>query len=226
MNAVNTQPFLPAMIETWQFIDSFIWTKTNPVTGAAWNNVVGISPPGCWATATPNASEFARLVSRDFWLVGPGVFSPTTRQQGFYLEFELMVTNEANIDLSHTFYGLSLPGDDRTSNNLIGVIYNNDGVGGTAGRLLALQDIGGVESSYIISNLEFIQPLECKIRIECVAGAIRWYVNEVAKYNLVSASLASTDGQAVVNFNHATNATGPSAIRIGQVAMGYLPRSS
>ena len=221
---------LPSFIETWQFIDPAIWTKTNPITGAAWNNVVGLEPPGVWANSTPNSSEFSRLVTRDYWQVGPGSYGPGTYgaksiHQGFYIEFELMLSSLAalaNVDGAHTFYGFSLPGDDRSSNNLIGIIIDP-----VLDFIFAFQDIGGVETvDNIDSAISLVAPNFCKIRIESSPRLLKFYVNDVQRDQIISTSLAATNGQAVVNFNHAANAGGASPIRIGQIAMGYLPGSS
>lgn len=100
-------------------IDLSVWTLTDPATGAAWSR--GASGAYLRATAAPNANEVARIRSDQRYIAAPNVYSTNTILKRLIVEFELKLTNLANIDRSNSLFGLTTAvGDNRTSNNIIG----------------------------------------------------------------------------------------------------------
>lgn len=100
-------------------IDATVWTVTDPAIGAAWSR--GASGAYLRATAAPNANEVARIVSDQCYIAAPNVFSTNTILKRLIVEFELKLTNLANIDRSESFFGLTTDvGHDRSDNNIIG----------------------------------------------------------------------------------------------------------
>jgi hypothetical protein len=222
-NFVNRNETYPqaSLIETWQFIDTAIWTKTDPGAGVAWNNAVGTGMPGLTAFCSPAASNFGRIRTRDYWIVGPAAFDNKTIPKRFYLEFQLMLgadaTDVTHIDETTTFYGLADPGNTRTANNIIGFCFSG-------GRFYALHDVGGVETLYEmpVYSYHLTSPRYCKLKILCGGGYVKFYANEVFVCSIASTITASK----VVNFYHANGVGGASTIYIGNIQMGYLPENN
>lgn len=162
---------LPQLSETWQDelgIDLTVWSLTNPATGTAWSR--GAAGAYLRATSVPNANETARLVSNQRWLVAPGVYGTNTVARKTILEFELRLTNVANLDNTLCIFGFT-PGqaDNRGTPNILAWILQAD-------ILASLSDSGGVETV----NTGFGETLTNwnKLRIEVESGVARFYVNE------------------------------------------------
>lgn len=202
---------LPSFFETWAFIDEAIWTKTDPAAGTAWNNVVGLGGSNLWVSAVPNAANFARIRSRDYWTVGPAVYGASIMYRKFSFEFELMLTDLANINEATTYYGFSNPGDTRASNNIICFAI-------AANVLQTLTKNGAAEET----NTGFLEDLTIpnKLKIEAYAGHVKFYLNEaqIADHTNIVATLSAGK---VINFYHAADAGVGSGIRIGQNRAWY-----
>lgn len=122
-----TKKSAQSFAETWQDetgIDAGVWAVTDPATGAAWSR--GASGHYLRAISSPNASENCRLVSLRRWQCSPTYFAhPRACNKRFFLEFEIWLTNPANMNNGTCFWGLTqAPGDDRSTNNIIGFGLN------------------------------------------------------------------------------------------------------
>ena len=159
-------------IETWQDeagIDATVWTVTDPATGAAWSR--GASGAYLRATSEPNADETARLVSDQRWVVAQSLYDTNRILRKFVLEFELKLTNVANIDNTLALFGLtSVTTHTRASNNIIGFALASD-------VLQSVTDNGGTETV----NTTFGETLTNwnKLKIDIYAGHVKFHVNEV-----------------------------------------------
>lgn len=124
-------------------IDATVWTVTDPAGGVAWSR--GASGSYLRATAAPAANEVARIVSDQRYIAAPGVFSTNTILKRLIVEFELKLTNLANIDRAESFFGLTTDvAHDRSNNNIIGwdlkgaeLGFNTGSVEFTVGELLS-----------------------------------------------------------------------------------------
>jgi len=161
-----------SLYEGWQDeagIDVTVWTVTDPATGAAWAR--GSDGVILRATSIPNANEICRLVSNQRWVAAPNVFGTNTILRKLVLEFELRLTNVANIDNTLFFLGLTsgIP-DDRQSQDIIGWALLAD-------VLQSVTDLGGVETT----NTGFGEILtdRNKLKIEAYEGHVKFYINEV-----------------------------------------------
>lgn len=159
------------LYEGWQDeagIDNTIWTVTNPATGAAWSR--GATGAYLRATSAPNANETCRLRSDQRWIAAPDVYGTNTVLRRLIIEFELRLTNVANIDNTLFFLGLTTGvADNRGSNNIIGW-------GLLADALRSITDDGGVETT----DTGFGETLTNwnKLRIEISAGDVSFFLNE------------------------------------------------
>jgi len=157
--------------EGWQDeagIDANIWTVTNPATGTAWAR--GAAGAYLRATSVPNANETCRLVSDQRWVVAPDIYGTNTILRSLVLEFELKLTNVANIDNVLSFLGLSTAANDnRGSNNIIAW-------GLTADVLQSITDDAGAETV----NTGFGETLTNwnKLKIKVYSGHVKFFINE------------------------------------------------
>ena len=118
-------------------IDLSLWTVTDPVAGVAWSR--GASGAYLRATAAPNANNNCRIVSDQRYIVAPGVFSTNTILKRLVVEFELKLTNLANIDRANTVFGLTTAvGDNRASNNIVGWGMKGAELAFTSGSALSI----------------------------------------------------------------------------------------
>lgn len=160
------------LYEGWQDeagIDLSVWTVTNPVTGAAWSR--GDSGAYLRATSAPNATETCRLVSDQRWIAAPDTYGTNTILRKIALEFELKLTNIANLDETMTFLGLTTAvADNRGSNNIIGWGINTD-------ILESITDNAAAETT----NTTFGETLTNwnKLKIEAYTGHVKFYINEM-----------------------------------------------
>lgn len=152
--------------------DLTVWTLTDPAIGAAWSR--GASGAYLRATAAPNANEVARLVSDQQYIAAPGVFSTNTILKRLIVEFELKLTNLANIDRSESFFGLTTDtGHDRSDNNIIG------------------WDLQGAALAFTSGSTEFTIG-------ETLTGAISGTTGVVVAYHVTSGSWAGTNAAGTV----------------------------
>lgn len=196
---------VPALIETWQFIDANIWAVTNPATGTAWQNVVG-STPLILAGSIPNLSETASIRTKDYWVI-PAFTSANSVYAKFTLEFEMRLTNLANIDETATFFGIGAANATRVSNDIIGFAVLAD-------VLQTVSKVAAVETN----NTAFGETLTDvnKFKIVIIPGHCRFYLQgvEIADHTTIT-----NDRAQVVKFHHVANATGASGIYLGQIRM-------
>ena len=161
-----------SLFETWQDesgIDGNIWTETDPATGAPWSR--GATGAYLRVTCVPNANETARLRSNHRWIAAPDIYGTNTIIRRLIVEFELKLTNVANIDNGNSLI-LALttdPADIRTANNIIGWVLLAD-------VLQSLTDDGGAETT----DTAFGETLTNwnKLRMEIETGTVRFYINE------------------------------------------------
>lgn len=192
-------------IETWQDevgIDATVWTVTDPTTGAAWSR--GASGAYLRATSAPNANETARLVSDQRWKAAPDTYGTNTIHRRLVLEFELKLTNVANIMNAVAFIGLTPgAGDNRASNNIIGFALAAD-------VLQSVTDNGGTETV----NTTFGETLTNwnKLKIDIYAGHVKFYVNEV---EVADHTTNLPDAPMYVNYYIITEGGGAATIDVG-----------
>jgi len=198
-----------SFIETWQDelgIDFTVWTPTNPATGAAWTR--GAAGAYLRATSVPNANETARLRSNQRWMAAPGVYGANTILRWLTWEFEMRLTNLANLDNTLSLFGLTPNvGDNRASNNIL-----SWALVGAGNALQSVTDLAGVETV----NTGFGENLANwnKFRIEVLAGTVRFYLNEV----LVATHVANLPDQPMYfNWFYDTTAGGAATAEIGIV---------
>ncbi len=209
INTVN-QPRM-TFLETWQAgaVDALIWTPTNPATGTAWTlgTVTGI---GRSIRTVPNATEFGRLVSNHIWDAMVTYWGNNTIQKSLNMEWEMQLSNLANIDNANAFYGLTaVSTDTRSSNNIIGFGLNTD-------VLETVTDAAGVEQA----TTTFGETLTNKnrFRIQVTATNVKFYLN-----GAVIATHATTFPRVpmYLQFIHMTDGGGASALNLGKVRVWW-----
>jgi len=195
------------LYDGWQdeaAIDLTIWTPTNPATGAAWSR--GASGAYLRATSSPNANETARLRSNQRWVAAPDTYGTNTVLRKLVLEFELKLTNVANLDESLTLIGLTpAVGDNRASNDIIGWGINTD-------VLESITDDAGVETT----NTGFLETLANwnKLKIEVYSGHVKFYINES---QVADHATNLPDLPMYLNFFIDTDAGGAATIELGVI---------
>jgi hypothetical protein len=203
---MGTRPSLN-LYEGWQDeagIDPAVWTWINPATGAAWAR--GAVGAYLRATTVPVANETARLRSNQRWIAAPGIYATNTILRRLILEFELRLTNVANLDNTICFFGLTTGiGDTRATNNIIGWALLAD-------VLQSVTDNGGAESTTTgfgetLTNMN-------KLRLEAYLGHVRFFINEVQVADHI-ANLPSFPFY--LNFFVDTEAGGAGTIELGIV---------
>jgi hypothetical protein len=166
------EPEIPSLIEVWQSEEGMPEADmewTNPATGTPWT----VQTSGIYREfyTAPAASENARLVGRNMWMVAPSNYGTNTIYKKIILEYVVKLTTLANFDNAPFIIGLT-PNktDTRASNNIIGFSLLAD-------VLQALTDNGGAETitaipAAVLTNVN-------KLRIEIYAGHVKFFVNEV-----------------------------------------------
>ena len=189
-------------------IDAAKWTTTNSATGPGWS--AGAIGAYMRATETPALNEVCRMVSDQLWIAGPNVYGTNTILRALMLEFELRLTNVANLDNAITFLGLtSGAGDTRASQNLIGWALVGD-------VLQSVTDNGGVETvdatfGETLTNFN-------KLTIAIAPGIVAFYVNEV----MVTGHITNLpDAPMYINYYLDTEAGGGATIELGVVRAWY-----
>ncbi len=195
------------LCETWQNetgIDVNLWTVTDPATGTVWSR--GASGAYLRAMSAPNADEDARLVSDQRWVAAPDIYGTNTTLRKLVLEFELKLTDVANLDETRTFLGLTTgAGDYRSTDNIIGWGINTD-------VLESITDDGISETT----NTTFGETLTNwnKLKIEVYSGHVKFYINEVMKADHTT---NLPDFPMYINFHVDTVAGGAATIELGVV---------
>jgi len=192
------------LYEGWQDeagIDNTVWTVADPATGVAWTR--GPADGYLRAFSTPAANETCRLRSNQAWPFMPDTYGANTILRKSILEFELKLTNVANIDNTLAFFGLSGVLSDRQSQDLIGWALLAD-------ALQSLTDDGGAETV----NTGFGETLTNwnKLKIEACAGHVKFYLNEVL---VADHTTNLPDDPLYVNFFVDTEAGGFAMIEVG-----------
>ena len=209
---VASRPLI-ALCETWQDeagIDAAIWTVTDPVGGVAWSR--GASGAYLRATSVPNLNEFCRLVSDQRWVFAPNVFSNNTVLRRSVLEFELKLTDVANIDNANSFFGLTTGvGDDRTSNNIIGFALLAD-------VFQSVTDLAVNETTNTDFHSVTAEATWNKLVMDVYAGHVDFYINN----NLVASHITNLpDYPFYLNWYLDTEAGGAATIELGIVRVWH-----
>lgn len=172
---------LPYLAETWQDvlgIDPTIWTTAITGTGAVARSVAE-EPYQKVILSGPANADTARIRTVQEFQVGPDTWGTDTIIQRLVLEFEARFNVVASIDNTLFFMGLSaIAAATRASTNIVGFILVGD-------VLQAITDDGVGETvsavgAPVLTNWH-------KYRIEIVAGAVRFYIDEV-----LAATIAAT----------------------------------
>ncbi|MFH1031129.1 MAG: hypothetical protein V1767_00960 [Chloroflexota bacterium] len=165
-------PPIPALIEVWQSelgMPEANMEWTHPLTGTPWT----VQTNGIYREfyTAPAASENARLVGKNLWMVAPGSYGTNTIYKKIILEYVIRLTTLANFDNGSTIWGMT-PNktDTRLSNNVLGFVLLAD-------VLQALTDNGGAETVTAIPGA--VLTIANKLGIEIYAGHIKFFVNEV-----------------------------------------------
>ncbi len=162
--------------ETWQDeagINTAVWTATNPVTGTAWTR----SASGAYLRvySVPNANETARLVSDQRWFCGPDTYGTSTVLRRLVVEFEMKLTNVANLDNANSFFGLCSADDDTykeaASYQATFALSADSLIGSTVDNGVATETAC---SGVTLTNWN-------KYRIDVYSAGIKFYVNETLK---------------------------------------------
>ena len=203
-----------AFVETWQDeggIPVADWIVTDPVAGVAWSR--GASGAMLRATSTPNASNFCQLVSRERWIFAPDTYAVNMILQRSYLEFELKLTDVANMENANCFFGLTTgTGDYRTADNIIGFGLASD-------VLQSITDNGGAETT--TTNFDETLTAWNKLGIEAYAGHVRFYVNEKMKADHAT---NLPDYPLYINFYLEAEAGGAATIELGIIRPWWFDR--
>jgi hypothetical protein len=167
--------------EGWQDelgIDMTLWALTHPA-GAPWGRGAGagVMADGLTATCTLNANDIARIVTTFRDPIGPNNWGVNSILRLVEFEFEMTVTNLANLDNTQCFFGLTPnQADTRVSNNVIGFALI-----GAGNALQTVTDLAGVETV----NTGFGENLANKNKFHIVIGqtalgvaTILFYLNE------------------------------------------------
>lgn len=168
----------PYINEPWEpaNIDLNIWTPTHPAT----NNIVvveNVAPNVGYSVVEfdVEAAETARLIGRasvNRWRVVPTLIDVNHAVKQFLMEWQIYFNDVANVTEATIFMGLvTLPGDTRASNNIVGF-------GITGGVLDSITDRGGARTPQTGFG-ETLEDTRNKLRIMVDADNIYFYVNEV-----------------------------------------------
>jgi hypothetical protein len=199
-----------SFIETWQdlLIDANIWTVTDPAGGAAWNP--SVSGAFLDIITTPNADEFARLVSQYLWQLHTITPNLNLIVKKTIIEWTMTIGVPANVDNTITFFGwIPNVGNTRANDNIIGFCLLAD-------VLCTLTDSGGTETV----NTTFGEDLTLvnKFRIEVYEGNVDFYLNEV---RIAQHTTNIPNVPSYPNFCIDTEAGGACALSIGIIKIWY-----
>jgi len=164
------------LYEGWQDelgIDFTVWTATNPATGAVWARAPDAAGEYLVVSAAPNANEVGRIRSNQRWQAIPTVIDTNTVIKRMVLEFEMRITNLANLDNTLCFFGLTPGiGSTRAANDIIGFALV-----GAGNALQTVTNNGGIETV----NTGFAENLANmnKFKIDAYEDHVKFYLNEV-----------------------------------------------
>ena len=198
-------------------IDLSLWTLTDPVAGAAWSR--GASGAYLRATAAPNANNNCRIRSNQRYIVAPDTYGTNTILKRLTVEFELKLTNLANIERTETLFGLTTAvGDKRPSADIVGwdlrgaeLGFNTGSAEFTVGELLtgAGGATGHVEAWHVTSGswtggdaagLVWLKDNTVDyVAAENLTGGISGVANAIAMQTNKLASVTDTTGTETTN---------------------------
>lgn len=196
------------LCETWQDeaggIAAAVWGTVDPATGAGWS--LGASGAYIRATSAPNANETCQLYSVQRWPCGFGVWGDNTILRQLIMEFEMKLTNVANMDNSLSIFGLtSATADDRSDQNLIGFALTGD-------ALQTLTDAAGTETT----NTGFGETLTNWNRFGLIMN--RHNVRFLLNGTVIATHAANVPAAPLyLNFFVDTEAGGAATIELGQI---------
>lgn len=200
--------------EGWQDelgIDMTLWNLTHPAAGTAWSRGAGagVMAGGLRATAVPGANETARLVSTFRFPVSPDLWGTNSVLRLLHLEFEMVLTNLANLDNTLCVFGLTPnQADNRASDNIIAFILAAD-------VLETITDLAGAETVNTAFGENLLVKNKFRITImqtAALVGTVLFYLNET----LIATHITTLpDLPMYINWFFDTEAGGNSTPQIG-----------
>ncbi len=150
-------------------LDYVTWGYTDPATGTGW--LIATSGAYRPISSVPNANETCRLRGNHPWVLGPDTIGTNTMVKRLLFEFEMKLTNVANIDNSASVFGLlTAAADTRASQNIIAFGLNTD-------SLASVTDNAGTETQ--TASLTATLTNWNKFTIDVRPGKVLFKVNEV-----------------------------------------------
>ncbi len=198
--------------EGWQDelgIDFTLWNPTNPAIPWTRGAGAGVMAGGLAATTTLVLNEIARLPTTFRFPISPDLWGANSILRLVHFEFEMTLTNLANLDNTICFFGLTPnQGDDRADPNIIGFCL-------LANVLCTLTDLATVETA----NTGFGEDLTVKNKFRitirqtaALVGTVEFYLNEA----LIATHITNLpDLPMYINFVVDTNGGGGSVPQIG-----------
>ena len=198
-----TQPVV-TFNEVWDFLNTGVWSVTDPATGSAW--VVSSNNSYKILGTQPNGNETARLVSVSTIACSPGRFiNDASLMDRFVIEWEMTVNPAADVDNSLSFFGISDSNTaTRATNNIVGFVLASDVIKG-------IVDSGGAET---LTTVTATPGGMQRFRMEIEGNLVAFYVDGIQLGVLTPATISKV---MYLNFFLDTEAGGPVALYIGEL---------